>query len=106
MPVDAEGYPMVPDVASFHEALYWYINMKLMYPQWTAGQVRDAVYYDARRSWNFYCKQAYGDAMMPDADQMESVKNTWLRLVPSINEHSNFFSTLGEQEIVWNHNKA
>jgi hypothetical protein len=106
IPTDAEGYPLIPDVASFHEALYWYINMKLLYPQWKMGQVRDAVYYDARRSWNFYCKQAYGDAMMPDADQMESVKNAWLRLVPSINEHSTFFSTLGEQEIVWNHNKS
>ena len=44
--------------------------------------------------------------MMPDADQMESVKNTWLRLVPNINEHSNFFRTMGEQEIIWNHNKS
>lgn len=106
IPTDAEGYPLVPDVASFHEAIYWYINMKLMYPQWKLGQVRDAVYYDTRRSWNFYCKQAYGDAMMPDADQMESVKNAWLRLVPNINQHDEFFSTMGEQEIIWNHHKS
>jgi len=106
VPTDSEGYPMIPDVASFHEALYWYINMKLMYPEWKLGRTRDAVYYDARRSWNFYCKQAYGDAMMPDADQMESIKNSWLRLVPNINEHDSFFSTLGEQEIIWNHHKA
>ena len=105
VPTDAEGYPMIPDVASFQEALYWYINMKLMYPEWKLGRVRDAVYYDARRSWNFYCKQAYGDAMMPDADQMESIKNSWIRLVPNINEHDTFFSTLGEKEVVWNHNR-
>ncbi len=105
IPTDADGYPMIPDAASYAEAIYWYINMKLMYPQWKLGQVRDAVYYDARRSWNFYCKQAYGDAMMPDADQMESVKNAWLRLVPNINEHDTFFNTLGEQEVIFNHNR-
>jgi hypothetical protein len=102
IPTDADGYPMIPDLASFHEALYWYINMKLMYPEWKQGLVRDAVYYDARRSWNYYCKQAYGDALMPDRDEIEAVKNTWVRLVPSINEHSNFYNTMAQQEVVYN----
>lgn len=106
IPTDGDGYPMVPDIISFHEAIYWYVNMKLMYPQWRMGQVRDAVYYDARRSWNYYCKQAYGDALMPDRDEMESVKNTWLKLVPEINSHDNFFNTMGQEEIVYNHNNV
>ena len=102
IPLDTDGYPLVPDDQSFLEALYWYINMKLMYPDWVAGRVRDAVYYDARRSWNYYCKQAYGNAMMPSADQLESFKNSWLRLVPEIKEHANFFSTLGQEQVVYN----
>lgn len=104
IPTDVEGYPLVPDSQSFLDALYWYITMKLLYPKWAAGQIRDAVYYDAKRSWNYYCKQAYGDAMMPDPDQMESIKNSWLRLVPNIDAHSSFYSSMGEQEIVWNNN--
>lgn len=106
IPTDADNYPLVPDHASFIEALYWYITMKVMYPKWALGQVRDAVYYDAKRQWNFYCKQAYGEAMMPNQDQMESIKNTWLRLVPEINQHSTFFNTLGQQEKVYNHNSV
>jgi len=106
VPVDCDGYPMIPDLASFHEAIYWYINMKYLYPKWAQGRVRDAVYYDARSSWNFYRKQSYAEALMPDRDEMESIKNAWLRLVPNINQHSEFFSTLGEQEIVWNHNRV
>lgn len=104
IPTDADGYPLIPDLPSFQEAIYWYINMKLMYPKWAMGQVRDAVYYDARRSWNYYCKQAYGDALMPNRDEMESIKNTWIKLVPDLNEHSNFFNTMGQEEIVYNHN--
>lgn len=104
IPTDNEGYPMVPDDAAFIDALYWYITMKLYYPQWVSGQVRDAVYYDARRSWNYYCKQAYGDALMPNTDMLESIKNSWLRLVPEINEHNSGFSTLGQEQIYYNHN--
>jgi len=102
IPLDTDGYPLVPDDQSFLEALYWYINVKVMYPDWVAGRIRDAVYYDARRSWNYYCKQAYGNAMMPAADQLESFKNSWLRLVPEIRQHKDFFSTLGEEQVIYN----
>lgn len=106
IPTDGDGYPLVPDHASFIEALYWYITMKVLYPKWAAGQVRDAVYYDARRSWNYYSKQAYGEAMMPNQDQMESIKNSWLKLVPEINHHDSFFNTLGQEERVYDHHKV
>jgi hypothetical protein len=104
IPTDNEGYPLIPEDASFIEAIYWYIVMKLYYPQWVAGQIRDAVYYDARRSWNYFSKQAYGNALMPNTDSLESIKNSWLRLVPEINEHASGFSTLGSAQNYYVHN--
>ena len=53
IPVDDDGFPLVPDDISFLDALYWYINMKLIYPKWVEGRIRDAVYFDARSSWNY-----------------------------------------------------
>lgn len=106
LPVDEQGWPMIPDDESFKEAIFWYINMKLMYPEWKEGRVRDVVYYDARSSWNYYCKQAYGYAMIPNStDQLEALKNTWLRLVPEIQEHETFFSTLSDRQFIYNKNK-
>jgi hypothetical protein len=102
IPLDIDGFPLVPDDQSFIEALYWYCVMKMYYPEWKAGRMRDEVYYDSRRSWNFYCKQAYGNALMPNADELESIKNSWLRLIPKINEHDTFFTTLGEKQIIHN----
>jgi hypothetical protein len=78
--------------------------MKLYYPQWVSGQVRDAVYYDARRSWSYFCKQAYGQALMPNTDQLEMIKNSWVRLVPEIKEQSSGFSALGQEQRAYNHN--
>jgi len=104
IPTDIDGYPLIPDDQSYLEAIYWYITMKLLYPQWQRGTIRDGIYYDAKRSWNFYCKQAYGNALMPNKDQLESIKNSWLRLVPEINEHSSGFSTLGQRQVIFNTN--
>ena len=104
VPTDNDGYPMIPDEVSFKEALYWYIVMKMMYPKWVEGRVRDLVYFEAKRSWNYYCKQAYGDALMPNADKLESIKNAWVRLIPELGEHGSGFSALGQQQHYYNHN--
>jgi hypothetical protein len=104
IPTDSKGYPMIPDEASFIEAIYWYIVMKLYYPQWVAGQIRDAVYFDARRSWSYFNKQAYGNGLMPNIDQLESIKNSWVRLIPEIKEHSSGFSALGQEQRSYVHN--
>ena len=100
--VDEDGYALIPDKMSYIEAVYWYIVMKLTYPEWRSGKVRDSVYADAKRSWNFYCKQAYGDSMMPNQDEMETIKNVWVRLVPDMNADSDFYDALSVRENIYN----
>lgn len=87
-PVDDRGYPLIPDTASYAEAIFFYVAMKLKYPDFLSGRMNANIYYDIKRSWNFYRKQAYAESMMPNADEMESIKNVWNRLIPStsINE--------------------
>lgn len=106
VPTDDNGWPMVPDDEGFKEAIYWYIVMKMTYPEWREGRIRDAVYYDARSNWNYYSKQAYGNAVMPQGtDQLEALKNTWVRLVTEMQEHETFFSTLSDRQFIYNKNK-
>lgn len=102
IPTDDEGYPYIPDDAGFQDALYWYITMKSLYPKWVTGQIRDSVYFNARTSWNFYSKQAYGNSIMPDADELETIKNTWLRLIPELGDHNGFYSTTGQEQHIRN----
>ena len=42
--------------------------------------------------------------MMPEVDDMESVKNQWLKLYPEINDHDLFFSTTGDEQYIFNQN--
>ena len=105
IPTDEDGYPLIPDGPMHSEALYQYVKMKYYYPKWEAGQLRDRVMDDIRRSWSFYRKAAYAEAMMPSADQLESLKNQTLKLYPEINDHASFFSTSGEQQLLHSHNR-
>lgn len=102
IPVDEDGYPLVPDNISYAEAVYWYVVMKLKYPEYLSGKMDQGRYHDIRRSWNFYCKQAYGDSMMPTLDEMDSIKNSWLRLMPEINEHDSFYKDVSTEQKIYN----
>lgn len=99
---DDRGYPMVPDTSSYQEAIYWYVLMKLKYSDYLSGRLNRDIYYDIRRSWNFYRQQAYAEAMMPSEDEMISIKNMWHRLVPDYDSDRTFYSTAGQYEHVYN----
>lgn len=99
---DCNGYPLVPENASYQEAIYWYIVMKLSYPEYYAGRLPENRYYDAVNNWNYYRKQAYGEAIMPTQDDMISIKNLWLKLVPEIDSERTFNSTDGGAQKIYN----
>ena len=102
---DEEGMPMIPDLESYKEAITWYITMKYYYPKYLKGQINQSQYYDMKRSWNYYRKQAYGEAMMPsNVDDLESIKNIWNKLYPEIDDHDLFFSTTGDEQRIYNQN--
>jgi len=36
---DERGYPLIPDLSSYQEAIYWYVVMKLTFPKWLGGKL-------------------------------------------------------------------
>lgn len=104
IPTDDDGYPLVPDLTSYKEAIYWYITMKMKYPEYLNGKLHREIYNDIKRSWNFYRNQAYAEALMPNEDGLEAIKNSWNKLVPELNDHNSFYSHTGERQIIYNAN--
>lgn len=102
---DEDSMPMIPDLESYKEAIYWYVTMKLIYPKKLKGQISQGDYYDIRNSYNFYRKQAYAEAMMPTVDDLETISNIYTKLYPEINDHSMFFSTSGDEQNIYNQNR-
>lgn len=106
--VDERGYPLIPDLASYQEAVYWYVMMKLNFPKFLSGSLGGRakfnynVYTYLQQQWNFYRNQAYAEAMMPTEGDMRSIKNEWNKLVPDYEADSVFFESVGRKQLNYN----
>lgn len=81
---DGDGYPKVPDHASFTQALYWFIVMKMLeggFKHPAGNQINWAV---AEDRWQHYCAQARTKALMPDEPRYREFAESWVSLIPQI----------------------
>ena len=111
--VDERGYPLIPDLTSYQEAIYWYVVMKLTFPKFMSGKLTTSsskysqkyaqqTYFYTQSQWNFYRNQAYAEAMMPTADDMQNIKNDWNKLVPDWDGDDTFFKNIGKEQLTYN----
>ncbi len=98
VPVDSDGYPLVPDDTYFMEACAAYVTYRLDYQNWRKGQVTDKVYQASETNYLYYIKAAKGAANLPNAQQLENIKNVLIRLIPMQNDAANFYNNINKQE--------
>lgn len=106
---DERGYPLVPDLSSYQEAIYWYVVMKLSFSKWMKGKLGGKgvntgqnMYTYIQQQWNFYRNQAYAEAMMPTADDMQNIKNDWNKLIPDWDGDDTFFKHINKEQLTYN----
>lgn len=105
---DERGYPLIPDLSSYQEAVYWYVMLKLNFPKFLKGSLGGMVrynqntYFYIQQQWNFYRNQAYAEAMMPNEDEMRSIKNEWTKLIPDWDSDDGFFKSTGSRQLNFN----
>ena len=105
---DERGYPLIPDLSSYQEAVYWYCVMKLSFSKWMKGTLGGKgvntgqnIYTYIQQQWNFYRNQAYAEAMMPTADDMKTIKNEWNKLVPEFESDQTFFKDINKEQQIY-----
>lgn len=106
---DERGYPLIPDLSSYQEAIYWYVVMKLSFSKLLKGKLGGKgvntgqnIYYYTQQQWNFYRNQAYAEAMMPTADDMQNIKNDWNKLIPDWDGDDTFFKDINKEQQFYN----
>lgn len=105
---DERGYPLIPDLASYQEAIYWYVIMKLNFPKFLNGSLGGRTRYNfntyayLQQQWNFYRNQAYAEAMMPNEGEMMSIKNEWNKLLPDVESDHGLFRSNGSEQVIYN----
>lgn len=83
MPVDDEGYPLVPDNVQYATALFWKCAMQL--------SIRDELLNKAltfpicKQRWDWYCRQA-GASTQFNSQTGQNYARFWTASVPQLNE--------------------
>lgn len=102
IPVDKDGYPLIPDNSSFKEALELYITKKKYRVLLDTGKIRGDIYTSLCQEYAFAVGQAQNSLIMPSLDEMESLSNMWNSILPHTHEHSTGFLNLGTKETIRN----
>lgn len=103
-PTDEDGFPLIPDNQKYIEAVKSFIRMKIDYKLWRTNKIAKDIYEDSAQEWYWYVGAARNAANIPSIDKMESIKNSWLRSIPKINQHDDSFSQLDDPEQKYTHN--
>tara|TARA_R110000868_G_scaffold290076_1_gene550314 strand:- start:127 stop:993 length:867 start_codon:yes stop_codon:yes gene_type:complete len=91
-PFDCEGFPLIPDDIKFKLAIQWFIQEKLDYMLWRQGKITDKLYEDTRTNKEWYLGAAQHIGVMLNIDQMESLRNTFAKVMVRADWHRKAFS--------------
>ena len=92
LPIDDNGYPLVPDDISFREAFFWYIMKMLMMRGWKHPDPNFHWMF-ANAQWQRYCTQARNAANMPDIGAFDQFLKVWRRITPEPMAREEFFDS-------------
>jgi len=98
VPLDEDGYPLIPDDIYYNKALTSYVTLMLDNQEWRKGKLSDKVKNDSEINWLFYVNSAKGSANMPNKAQMENLSKIMMRLMPRPNLYKTGFRGLNKGE--------
>lgn len=98
LPVDEEGYPLIPDEQKTILAIEYYILFRFLEPLWMLGKITDKAfnYVDTKKCW--YMGGADTSLKLQGTDQWESIMNTINRLIVNDGAYASFYKGSGEKE--------
>ncbi len=98
LPVDNEGFLLIPDDTKYKRAVTNYLVWKLDHILWRQNIISDKVYQESKYEANWSMASVAAHAKLPDVEQTQSILNSIVRLLPHRNEYQHFFKGLGYPE--------
>ena len=104
MPLDEEGYPLIPDNSSYSRALELFIKVQWFTILFDMGKISQPVLANAQQQYAWAVGQAQTDLIMPTIDEMEAISNMWNKLLPDVTEdHKHGYILEGSKERIITH---
>ena len=98
MPVDEEGYPLLPDESTFLRALELYIKKQWFTILFDMNKISPAVLQNTQQEYAFAVGACNNTYTIPSVSEMESITNMMNQLIPRFSEFRNGFKGLGYKE--------
>ena len=97
--VDDEGYPLLPDNASFLRGLENYIKLQWFTIKFDMGEISREVFENAKQEYCWSAGDAQSEFSRLTLDEAETLFNSFKTLLPRNNEHWKAFFDNGSKEI-------
>lgn len=105
-PTNNLGMPMIPDDIKFVMAAQAYLAERIGFRLWMTEKLSKDRYDELKVERNWYIGAASSKARIPSIDEMEMIKNRFLRLKVNPNFHDASFTYSSEKERLILHNNA
>jgi hypothetical protein len=98
LPVDEDGFPLVPDNYKVLLALEYHVLYRFLEPLYLVGKITDKAFDHIAKNKFWYIGAANTEMQLSGYDHIEAIMNTVNRLIINTNAHANFFKGTGKQE--------
>lgn len=98
VPIDEDGFPLIPDNSSFVKALELYIKQEWFTILFDMGKIQPAVLQNVQQDYAWKAGQCMSEFTIPSPSEMESITGLWNQLIPRVNEFKRGFKDLGNKE--------
>lgn len=104
LPIDEEGYPLIPDNSSYVRALELYIKLQWFTMLFDTGKINPQVLQNTQQQYAWAVGQAQTDLIRPTIDQMEALSNMWNKFLPdTTKDHQHGYIHEGTREHIITH---
>lgn len=102
LPLDDEGYPLIPDNIKAKMAIEYYILYRFLAPLNDIGKITDKAFFRITQEKDWYISAAQTSLQLEGIDHLESTMNAINRLVINDTAHKNFYEGSGTKEYLRN----
>lgn len=94
-----DGFPTIPDIASYTRALEAYIKKQWFTILFDLGKLHSSILSNAQQEYAWAVGQAQSELAHMSLDEIEAFTNMWNSLLPQRNPYLSGFKTLGSRTL-------
>lgn len=100
IPVDEEGFPLIPDIPEFLKALEGYIRVQIFQDLYFRDKIDEKKLAKAEQIYALAAGQCQSAFTIPSVSEMESITRMFNTLIPRQREFDKGFRSLGNREYI------